>query len=98
MVSAIQAGSRRLGDLLRSPYAFSVKLREVRLVSVIGMHRSGTSLVARITNLLGVDFGATAEMLPAAPRNPSGFWENARLVELNDELLDALGGNATTPP
>ena len=70
----------------------------MRVVCVIGMHRSGTSVVARMLNLLGVSLGPEDELLEPAPRNPAGFWENSRVVELNDELLDALGGNATTPP
>jgi hypothetical protein len=69
----------------------------VAVVCVIGMHRSGTSVVARILNLLGLSLGPEAELLAPAPRNPAGFWENERVVELNDELLVELGGNATTP-
>jgi Sulfotransferase family len=70
----------------------------LRLVCVIGMHRSGTSVVARMLNLLGVSLGPEDGLLAPAPRNPAGFWENSCVVEVNDELLDVLGGNATTPP
>jgi hypothetical protein len=69
----------------------------VGVVCVTGMHRSGTSVVARILNLLGLSLGPEAELLSPAPHNPVGFWENERVVELNDELLAELGGNATTP-
>ena len=65
---------------------------------MIGMHRSGTSVVTRIVNLLGVSLGPEHELLAAAPHNPAGFWENRHVVALNDDLLEALGGNATTPP
>jgi hypothetical protein len=69
----------------------------LRVVCVIGMHRSGTSVVTRMLNLLGVSLGPEEELLEPAARNPVGFWENERVVALNDELLAALGGNATTP-
>jgi hypothetical protein len=62
------------------------------------MHRSGTSVVMRILNRLGLSLGPEVELLAPAPHNPVGFWENERVVELNDELLAELGGNATTPP
>jgi len=62
------------------------------------MHRSGTSALTRILNPLGVSLGPEEQLLEPAPHNPAGFWENERVFELNDELLEALGGNATTPP
>jgi hypothetical protein len=62
------------------------------------MHRSGTSIVTRLLNRLGVSLGPEEELLEPVPHNPAGFWENERVVALNDELLAALGRNATTPP
>ena len=59
-----------------------------RLVLVIGMHRSGTSLVASLLDRCGLD-GGVHEMLAQAD-NPSGFFENQRIVDLNDALLDRL--------
>lgn len=56
---------------------------------VLGMHRSGTSLLARMCNLLGADIGP--DVLPPAPDNPAGFWEHRRIVELNDRILGTLG-------
>ena len=70
----------------------------MRVVCVIGMHRSGTSAVTRMLNLLGVSLGPEEQLLEPAPHNPAGFWENERVVQLNDEQVAALGGNATTPP
>jgi hypothetical protein len=55
------------------------------------MHRSGTSLVARLTNLLGVNLGQEPDIIQAAPDNPRGFWEHPRFRLVNDELLARLG-------
>jgi hypothetical protein len=63
-----------------------------RLVCVTGMHRSGTSLAARILNLLGVDLGPEDAMMAATEDNPRGYWEAEPISELNDELLRHLGG------
>jgi Sulfotransferase family len=59
-------------------------------VCILGMSRSGTSLVARILNVLGVALGPEESLLPPAADNPSGFWEHAGIAELNDEILATL--------
>ncbi|HYW76125.1 MAG TPA: hypothetical protein VFA48_05820, partial [Gammaproteobacteria bacterium] len=62
---------------------------------VLGMHRSGTSAVARVCNLLGVDLDP--ELMPAAEDNPTGFWEPREIVELHDSLLHAMGSSWDDP-
>ena len=56
-----------------------------RAVVVLGMHRSGTSVVSRCINMLGFDLGENL----MAPRkdNPKGFWENKEIVRYNEELM-----------
>jgi len=58
-----------------------------RVICVLGMHRSGTSMVTRVINLLGV------------PSEPSGTstqgivpqtWEYVPIVNLNQEMLQSL--------
>ena len=60
-----------------------------RALLVLGMHRSGTSALARVLNLLGADLGPS--LLPANADNEAGFWEPREIVALHDELLAALG-------
>ncbi|UXI69214.1 sulfotransferase family protein [Tahibacter amnicola] len=60
-------------------------------VFVCGMHRSGTSMVARLLNLMGMYFGPEGSALPVNRENPKGFWERRDIVELNDRLLAATG-------
>lgn len=67
-------------------------------VCVLGMHRSGTSLVARTLNLLGVALGSDADLARAAPDNPRGFWEHPSIRRVNDEILEALAGSWHEPP
>ncbi len=67
-------------------------------ICVTGMHRSGTSPVARVVNLLGVDLGAEAQLMESRPDNPTGFWESGPITALNDDLLDHLGGRWDHPP
>jgi len=59
-------------------------------VCILGFHRSGTSLAARVIHVLGVQLGD--DLLPAHETdNPRGYWEPRWMNELNDELLAALG-------
>jgi hypothetical protein len=67
-------------------------------VCVLGMHRSGTSLVARLLNILGLDLGASNEFVPPDRDNPTGFWEHRGFVAISDEILQRLGGDWREPP
>jgi hypothetical protein len=63
-------------------------MRRIGLV-VLGMHRSGTSAITRVTSLLGAD-------LPKVPMGPSrgnerGHWEPSRIVACHNRLLTRLG-------
>jgi GT2 family glycosyltransferase len=60
-----------------------------RAIMVLGMHRSGTSAITRVLNLLGVELGS--RLMPPAPDNPTGFWEHLDAVEIHDRLLGDLG-------
>ena len=58
---------------------------------VIGMHRSGTSVLARLLNLMGVYFGPEGIGTGANPENPKGFWERRDVRALNDFVLQSAG-------
>ena len=56
---------------------------------LVGMHRSGTSALARVVNLLGVPIGR--KLVPSGEDNPRGFWELEEIVEVHNDLLEQLG-------
>lgn len=60
-----------------------------RLVLVLGMHRSGTSALARSLRVLGIALGE--DLLPALPCNPKGFFEDLRIYDCNKALLARQG-------
>ncbi len=66
-------------------------------VVVLGMHRSGTSAVSRILNLLGADLGPEEDLLTEYD-NPAGHWESKALVACNDRILAAFGRSWDFPP
>ena len=68
------------------------------VVCIAGMHRSGTSMVARMLNLCGLYLGEEKDLMPAAEDNPDGYWENRYFVDINDGVLLSLKGSWDTPP
>jgi tetratricopeptide (TPR) repeat protein len=61
-------------------------------ILITGMHRSGTSMIARILNLTGLDLGPEDELLPAGEGNPHGFWQNQQLDQITEDVLLQLSG------
>lgn len=60
-------------------------------IFVLGMHRSGTSAMTRVLNLIGA--ALPAHLMDAAEHNQSGHWEPERIVEANDRLLTDNGSH-----
>jgi hypothetical protein len=67
-------------------------------VFVLGAHRSGTSAVARLINLLGVPLCRDGDLMPAGEGNPAGHWESRSLARRNEQLLHLLGAAWDCPP
>lgn len=68
------------------PHQFA---RRRNAVIVLGMHRSGTSALARVLNLLGCDVPAT--LVEKDHFNVTGYWESLRISRLNDQMLESGG-------
>lgn len=75
-------------------------LRATRVICTLGMHRSGTSVVSRMLNLLGVYLGTHQSISDTGDHadNPKGYWEHRPLALLNDEILARFGGRWDEPP
>ncbi len=55
-------------------------------VVVLGMHRSGTSVLSGLISLQGFYLGA--DEMPVREDNPMGFFENMKIYHLNQSILD----------
>lgn len=65
-------------------------------IIVVGMHRSGTSALTRVINLLGADI--TRDLMSASVgNNERGFWESNTVRGIHDRLLAALGSSYDDP-
>lgn len=58
-------------------------------ILVLGMHRSGTSAMTRVLNLLGAELGE--HLLGPGFSNEQGFWEHLDAYRIDDQLLTSLG-------
>ena len=67
-------------------------------VCIIGMHRSGTSMVANLLRRHGLSLGPDECLLGANESNQAGHFEHAGFVEINEALLKQLGGSWDNPP
>ena len=59
-------------------------------IAVVGMHRSGTSVVTRLINLLGASLGREDDLHSEGSGDPP-HWESAALVAMNDRILREFG-------
>ena len=64
-------------------------MQSSRAVLVLGMHRSGTSALARGLQMLGVYLGN--DFISPKPDNPTGYWEDRNIFEINERLLAVFG-------
>lgn len=60
---------------------------------ILGMHRSGTSAVTRIINMMGAYLGAEGGFQGANDANPKGHWERVDVMQFNDALLRSVGAS-----
>lgn len=58
---------------------------------VLGMHRSGTSAVTRVLNLLGC--ALADNLVGPSDGNETGHWESLAALELNDAILASAGSH-----
>jgi len=65
-------------------------------IFILGMHRSGTSMVTGILNKCGLYLGSN--LLMGARDNPTGHFEDRRFINLNNQILKRNGGSWHNPP
>jgi hypothetical protein len=60
-------------------------------ICILGMHRSGTSMVTNLLEKSGLYLGD--QLMPPSPANPKGYFENSRITYLNEDILTSCGGS-----
>lgn len=75
-----------LNALSRSAESPTEGARKHRFLIVTGMHRSNTSMLARILGSVGVNFGN--QLVDGNESNPYGHFENVPLVRFHEAVLE----------
>lgn len=88
-IRAAQSISLTDGKIMTNSRSQRQKSRQKVAVLVLGMHRSGTSMLGGVLERLGCD--GPKSRLPPNERNPKGYFESLEIMKLNDAILDALG-------
>src|SRR5687767_5556789 len=68
------------------------------VICIIGMHRSGTSMIARLLSLCGLYLGPDEEMFGPNEGNPDGHFEHVGFLRIDEALLEHFGGSWERPP
>ncbi len=66
-------------------------------IIVLGPHRSGTSLVTRLINMMGAYCFGEGTSIGFNEENPKGFWERRDVIEANDAVLGSLEASWDSP-
>ena len=76
-----------------------VNMTNSKIVCVLGMARSGTSLTAKILEILGVYLGPEYDLDPDTWFNQKGNYEHMLFKDINEKIIAKLGyGNWQTLP
>ena len=68
------------------------------VICIIGMHRSGTSLIAKLLYQCGLYLGSEDQLLGANSGNADGHFEHKGFLKINDALLHHFGASWEFPP
>ena len=71
----------------KQPKHFSETMQN-KLIFITGMHRSGTSALAKVFADAGFDAGSN--LIPPDKDNPTGYWEDFDIFNLNNAILSRL--------
>jgi hypothetical protein len=82
-----------VSDVVR---ATRYRLATPRLILVMGMHRSGTSCITRVLNLMGASLGPVNEL--SSEGSDEVHWESPIVNWINEEMLVRSGGAWHRPP
>lgn len=66
-------------------------------IIVLGMHRSGTSMIAGVLHHLGVMMGEDL-VIGSTTEQPAGYFEDREFMHLNESILTQAGGGWMHPP
>jgi hypothetical protein len=86
---SLQPTNPKDGKVMTSIRRPILKSRQKVAVLVLGMHRSGTSMLGGVLDRLGCQ--GPKSLMQANEGNPKGYFESREIMKLNDAILATLG-------
>ena len=71
-------------------------MKNQKTIVILGMHRSGTSMLAGILEKLGISMGKST--IEKSINNPFGYFEDYEFLDLNQRILKDASGSWKNPP
>lgn len=81
---------------LKSPDNIHMSKENPKEIIILGMHRSGTSMLSGMLDRLGIDMGDDQPGRQLS--NPLGHFEDGDLLSLNEYIISQAGGSWDNPP
>jgi hypothetical protein len=75
-----------------------MELAQRHIICIVGMHRSGTSMIARLLNICGLELGPKERLLKADKANPLGHFEHRGFLDIDRKLLKHFHATWHDPP
>ena len=75
-----------------------MEMTQARIICLVGMHRSGTSMIARLLNICGLELGPSDQLLKADRANPLGHFEHRGFLDIDRKLLKYFHASWHNPP
>ena len=75
-----------------------MEMAKRRIICVVGMHRSGTSMITRLLNMCGLELGPANRLLKPDKANPLGHFEHRGFLDLDRKLLKHFHATWYNPP
>ena len=73
-------------------------MKSSEIILVMGMHRSGTSMVTNIITEAGYYCGEEDDLMHPSFENEKGYFERVSIAQCNDIILQLAGGTWDNPP
>jgi len=75
-----------------------MEMAQRRITCIVGMHRSGTSMITRLLNICGLELGPPDRLLKADKANPLGHFEHRGFLDIDRKLLKHFHATWKSPP
>jgi len=75
-----------------------MEMAQRRITCIVGMHRSGTSMITRLLKICGLELGPVERLLKADKANPLGHFEHRGFLDIDRKLLKHFQATWDAPP